>query len=134
LIKVDATPGKDFSEFASFDLSIDDQASAALADARDTIAAPALAGTHLAFLSSLVRIEPNAGLVDTFLRKVTPLFAELERAGRWQELATWASMFRQLADGLREPRPDSAAAIEKTLGEFCVAGRVAALVDLCDRG
>jgi hypothetical protein len=133
LIKVDATPGKDFSEFASFDLSIDDLASAAMAAARDSITTGP-ADTHLAFLSSLVRLEPNPGLVDTFLRKVPPLFAELERGRHWQELATWASRFRQLADGLREPRPDSAVAIEKTLTDFYVPGRVAVLADLYDRG
>ena len=133
LIKVDATPGKDFSEFASFDLSIDDHASAAMAAARDSITTGP-AGTHLAFLSSLVRLEPNSGLVDTFLRRVPPLFAELERGRHWQELATWASRFRQLSDGLREPRPDTAIAIEKTLSDFYVPGRVAVLVDLYDRG
>jgi hypothetical protein len=133
LIKVDATPGKDFSEFASFDLSIDDQASAAMAAARDSITTGP-AGTHLAFLSSLVRLEPNSGLVDTFLRKVPPLFAALERGRHWQELATWASRFRQLADGLREPRPDTAIAIEKTLSDFYVPGRVLVLVDLYDGG
>jgi hypothetical protein len=133
LIKVDATPGKDFSEFAAFDLSIDDQASAALATARDGITST-VAGTHLGFLSSLVRLEPNADLVETFLRRVPLLFADLERDGRWQELATWASAFRQLADDLREPRPDTAVAIEKALSEFCVARRVAALSDLYDRG
>jgi hypothetical protein len=134
LIKVDATPGKDFSEFASFDLSIDDQASAAMSAARDTISAAGLASTHLAFLQSLVRLEPNSALVGAFLQKVAPLFARLEQGGQWQELATWASMFRQLADGFREARPDTAAAIENTLTEFCVQGRVAVLVDLYSRG
>jgi len=134
LIKVDATPGKDFSEFASFDLSIDDQASAAMAAARDTITAAGPAGTHLAFLSSLVLLAPNPGLVDTFLRRVPTLFAELERGRQWQELATWASRFRQLADGLREARPDTAVAIEKTLSDFYVPGHVAVLADLYDRG
>jgi len=133
LIKVDATPGKDFSEFASFDLSIDDQASAAMAAARDSITTGP-AGTHLAFLSSLVRLQPNPGLVDAFLRKVPPLFAELERGRHWQELATWASRFRQLADGLRESRPDTAVAIEKTLSDVCGSDIVAVLVDLYDRG
>jgi hypothetical protein len=133
LIKVDATPGKDFSEFASFDLSIDDQASAAMAAARDSITTGP-AGTHLAFLSGLVRLQPNPGLVDTFLRKVPPLFTELERGRHWQELATWASRFRQLADGLREARPDTAVAIEKTLSDVCGPGIVAVLVDLYDRG
>jgi hypothetical protein len=134
LIKVDATPGKDFSEFASFDLSIDDQASAAMAAARDTITTAGPAGTHLAFLSSLVRLAPNPGLVDTFLRRVPTLFAELERGRQWRELATWASRFRQLADGLREARPDTAVAIEKTLSDFYVPGHVAVLADLYDRG
>jgi len=134
LIKVDATPGKDFSEFAAFDLSIDDQASAALSAARDSITATGPAATHLAFLASLVRLEPNPGLVETFLRKVAPLFAELERGHHWRELATWASTFRQLANELREQRPGTAVAIDKALSDFYVPGRVAVLVDLYDRG
>jgi len=134
LIKVDATPGKDFSEFAAFDLSIDDQASAAMSAARDSITAPGPAATHLAFLASLVRLEPNPGLVETFLRKVAPLFAELERGHHWRELATWASTFRQLANELREQRPGTAVAIDKALSDFYVPGRVAVLVDLYDRG
>jgi len=133
LIKVDATPGKDFSEFAAFDLSIDDQASAALSAARDSITATGPAATHLAFLASLVRLEPNPGLVETFLRKVAPLFAELERGHHWRELATWASTFRQLANELREQRPGTAVAIDKALSDFYVPGRVAVLVDLYDR-
>jgi len=134
LIKVDATPGKDFSEFAAFDLSIDDQASAAMSAARDSITATGPAATHLAFLASLVRLEPNPGLVETFLRKVAPLFAELERGHHWRELATWASTFRQLANELREQRPGTAVAIDKALSDFYVPGRVAVLVDLYDRG
>jgi hypothetical protein len=134
LIRVDATPGKDFSEFASFDLSIDDQASAAFAAARDAIAATGQTGTHLGFLANLVRLEPNAGLVDTFLRQVPALFAELEHNSQWQGLATWGSTFRQLAEGLQEPRPDTALAITRTLSEFWRPARVANLADLHDRG
>jgi hypothetical protein len=134
LIQVDAAPGKDFSEFASFDLSIDDQASAAMAAARDGINATGLADTQLGFLSNLVRLEPNPALAEIFLRKALPFFAELEQRGQWQELATWSSTYRQLAEGLREPRPDTALAIIKALGEFWRPARVGALADLHDRG
>ena len=134
LIRVDAAPGKDFSEFAAFDLSIDDRTASAIVAAREAIEAADLPCTQLGFLSNLVRLEPNPGVVDAFLRRVLALFAELERCERWQDLAAWASQYRQLAAGLREPRPDVADAISKALAAFQVPARVSALVDLRESG
>jgi len=134
LIRIDSTPGKDFSEFASFDLSIDDQTSASMASARDVVMASDLSGIHLGFLSNLVRLEPNPGLVDAFLRKALPHFVELEDSGRWQDVAAWASIYRRLGDALREARPDTAAAIARTLSEFYVPARVAVLAHLHEGG
>jgi hypothetical protein len=134
LVRVDAVPGKDFSEFAAFDLSIDDQTASAIVAARQAIDATDLLCTQLGFLSNLVQLEPNPGVVDAFLRRVLALFAELERCERWQDLAAWASQYRQLAARLREPRPDVADAISKALAAFHVPARVSALVDLHARG
>jgi len=134
LVRVEATPGKDFSEFAAFDLSMDDQASAAIVAARDAIGTSELWSVQLGFLSHLVRLEPDPGVVDTFLRQVLARFGELERRGRWQELSTWASKYRQLAAELRARRPEIAAAIANALAAFHVPARVAALADLHDRG
>jgi hypothetical protein len=134
LVRVDAAPGKDFSEFAAFDLSIDDQTASAIVAAREAIDATDLPCIQLAFLSNLVHLEPNPGVVDTFLRLVLARFAELERCERWQDLAAWGSQFRQLAARLREPRPDVADAISKALAAFYVPARVSALADLHARG
>src|SRR5262249_6553578 len=90
LVEVDAAPGKDFSEFAAFDLSIDEHTAGAIADARQAITATDLVAAQLGLLINLVRLEPNPGVVDAFMRRILPLFGELERAKRWGDLAIWA--------------------------------------------
>ncbi len=130
LVRVDAAPGKDFSEFAAFDLSMDDHTMASLDDARVRIGETDLAGAQLRFLASLVRLEPNPTVVDGLLRRSMPIFAALERAGRWSELAESASRYREMATSLQASRPDVADAIGSALAAFVMPARAAALVDL----
>ncbi len=134
LIRVDAGSGKDFSEFAAFDLSIDEQTASAMVDAREAIDATDLPSTQLGFLANLIRLEPNPSIADVFLRRVMTFFAELQRGERWQDLASWGGQYRQLSASLREPRPDVADAISGALAAFHVPARVSALVALYARG
>jgi hypothetical protein len=130
LIRVDAAAGKSFAEFAAFDLSIDEQAAAAIAripEAIDTTDRPAM---HLPLLWSLVRLEPNPSVVEAFLRRTMALFTELARSARQRDLASWAGRYRQLAETLQESRPDVADAISKALCAFCTPDRMMALADL----
>jgi hypothetical protein len=130
LVRVEATPGKDFSEFAAFDLSIDDEAASSIAAAGDAVGATDLQGAQLGLLSNLVRLQPNPSVVEVFLRRVLTLFEDLERAERHEDVAAWAFSFRQLAGALRETRPDVAEAIAGALAAFLVSSRAAALADL----
>jgi hypothetical protein len=134
LVQVDAAAGKDFSEFTSFDLSIDDQAAAAISAAREAIDATDLPCAQLGFLTNLVRLEPNPRVVDAFLHRVLALFVELERGARREDLAAWGSRYRQLADELRDARPDVADTISKALTAFYMPARASALLDLHECG
>lgn len=130
LVRVDAAAGKSFAEFAAFDLSIDEQATAAIGRIRDVVDLTDVPAARLPSLWHLVRLEPNPVLVEAFLRCTLVLFAELERSGRLRDLASWAGRYRQLAETLQEPRPDVADAISKALSAFCTPDRAAALADL----
>jgi hypothetical protein len=133
LVRVEAKPGKDFSEFAAFDLSIDANAAAAVARVRDGIGATDVPATQLRCLWQLVRLEPNPTIVDAFLHQAQDLFGDLERAGRWKDLAASITGYRQLADELTERRPDVAETISKALADFCEPGRILALIGLHER-
>ena len=130
LVRIDAAEDRDFAAFAAFDLSIDDETEAAIGRLRGEVIDGDPLQAQLGCLSSLVRLEPNPGLVERFLLRATALLAELERASRWQELATWLTRHRELADALRKPRPDVADAITAALGAFSTPRRAAALADL----
>lgn len=133
LIRVDAAAGKDFSEFAAFDLSIDDQASAAIASAHDAIGGADVPVERLRLLANLIRLQPNPAVAEVFLRQVTALFGQLDRSARWTELASSAAAYCGLATTLRSSRPDVATVITNALETFHIPERVAALADLHDR-
>jgi hypothetical protein len=133
LIKVQDAPGRDFTEFAAFDLSIDEQVAGALGGVRDAIRATDLPLTELQCLRSLVRLEPNVTEVNAFLQKSLGILGALERAARWRDLATQALGYRQLAGELRERRPDVADAIEHAMSAFFTADRALAIAALYER-
>jgi hypothetical protein len=133
LIRVDATQGKDFAEFAAFDLSIDEHTATAIVDVRKGIAATDTTLAQLDCLWRLVRLEPNPGTVATFMRRALDFFGELDRAARWDDLARLAARFRQLAEELKEARPDVADAVHAALGRHWTTTRALALLALHDR-
>jgi hypothetical protein len=133
LIRIDLAGGKSFAEFGAFDLSMDDQTAATIAKVRDAIGTTDLVVSKLECLWSLVRLEPNPSVVKTFLRRIERPLEELERASRWQDLASWVARYRQLADALQEPRPEVAEAIAKALDTFCTRDRAMRLVELYER-
>ena len=134
LVRVEAAPGKDFSDFSAFDLSLDEPTTAAIAAVQGTIDGTDLPVAQIQCLTSLVRLESSTGVVDALLRRVLTLLGELERLGQLDDLATWAGRCRQLAVDLREVRPDVADAISNALVAFFVPARVSALLDLHKRG
>jgi hypothetical protein len=130
LVQVEATPGKCFAEFAAFDLSIDDQTTAAIADAREVVGATDTALAQLDCLRRLVRLEPNPDLVTTFMHRALGLVGELDRAGRWGDLAAVVTSYRHLMNELRGARPDVVDAIDSALGAHWTKPRVLALLAL----
>ena len=133
LIKVDGTAGKNFAEFAAFDLSMDDQVAASIAQVGDRISSTDFLVIQIHCLRRVVRLEPNPVAVQAFLRRVLLLLGDLDRAGRWGDLAAAVSQFNELAEELCETRPDVAGAIKDAFVAFCTQGRVLALVSLHER-
>ena len=130
LIRVNAAPGRSFTEFAAFDLSMDGQTAATIEHVREAIGMTDVLVVQLECLSSLVRLEPNPARVDAFLQFAMARLAELEGASRWREVASWAARFRRCADALQESRPDVADTILAALEAFCTTDRAARLVQL----
>jgi hypothetical protein len=135
LMRVDAA-GKQFADFAAFDLSMDATATQALEDIRRAVPATDVTGTQLTCLWHLICLEPNPEAVNQFLERSFVVLAELERAGRGAEVPGWLSGYRDLADRLWEARPDVAAVITGHLAAFCTPQRALWLADLalCEPG
>jgi len=133
LTRIDREKARSFAEFAAFDLAVDAHTIATLDGIRDAIGATDVVVTQLTCLLGLVRLEPNPELVQRFVARAGRFIEVLERDSRWTEIAGWLLIQRQLADGFRETRPDVAAAINASLGEFCTLARAACLVDLAGR-
>ena len=133
LIRVDAKLGTDFSEFAAFDLSVDEQSTAVITALRQGILETDTLATQLRTVSQLVRLEPNPTLVDAFLRRALELMLGLEQASRWQDLIAEVKGYTALAKELLERRPDVSDTIGKALSDFCTPSRLLALAELHDR-
>ncbi|HEY7287067.1 MAG TPA: hypothetical protein VH497_16575 [Vicinamibacterales bacterium] len=134
LIRIDATVKKDFSEFSAFDLSIDDQAAAAIAAVGPTIVATDMLAEQIDCLWRLVRLEPNPTLVESFLTRTAAHLAELDRANRIEDLQRYVRRFKELADTLADNRPDVAETIGRGLRAFCTAARAARWIGLGKTG
>jgi hypothetical protein len=130
LVQVEATPGKCFAEFAAFDLSIDDQTAAAIADAREVIGATDTELAQLDCLRRLVRLEPNPGLVTTFMDRALSVVGELDCAARWGDLAAAVASYRHLMNELRDARSDVVDAMDSALSEHWTRPRMLALLAL----
>ena len=133
LIRIDATKETDFSEFAAFDLSMDEQAESAVADVRAGIAATDVPMAQLLCATQLVRIERNPGLVEAFLRRAVELLGALERAGRWRDLIDAVEGYGRLGEELRSRRPDVTDVISKAMSDYCTPTRLLALATLHER-
>ena len=133
LIRVDATRESDFSEFAAFDLSMDAQAEAAIADVRAGIAATDVLMAQLLCTSQLVRIERNPTLVEAFLRRALDLIGTLERAGRWSDVVATLEGYGHIGEELRPRRPDVTDVITKAMADYCTPTRLLAIATMHER-
>lgn len=133
LIKVNTSKENDFSEFAAFDLSLDESAETAVRDVRDGIAATDVPLAQLLCAYQLVRIERNPTLVEAFLQRALDLLSALERAGRWSDLIARLEDFGRLGAELKPRRPDVTDVIAKALSDYCTPTRLMALGALHER-
>jgi hypothetical protein len=134
LIRIDGSRSNNsFSEFAAFDLSIDDHATAMVTEVRDGITSTDAITSQLRCITHLVQIEPNSGLVEAFLKRAVDLVGMLERAERWADVVATIDGLRTLGTGLVERRPDVADTIARALADFCTPTRLLALAELHER-
>jgi hypothetical protein len=133
LVRIEHDRGRSFAEFAAYDLSLDEEAFKSLGAVLDGIARTDVVGTQLDCLLRLTRLEPNPEIVQRFGARAQALLEDLERNGRWTAVASWLSRYRQLAEDVRETRPDVTEAITARLVGLCTAGRSRLLLDLAVR-
>jgi hypothetical protein len=134
LIEIGSDQGKNFAEYAAFDLSVTDQTRTAVAAMVAAIAATDLLAASLETIFRLVRLEPNPDAVTAFMDRAIGVFDVMERGQRWGLLAQWTARFRALAARLRPMRPDAADAIVAGLERFFTVARAVALADLYKAG
>lgn len=133
LVKVEATPGTSFAEFAAFDLSIDAHTADLIAGAREAVSVTDTVLIQLGCLQHLVRLEPSPTLVGVFMGRAVALMDDLAGSGRWDEVADAATSFRRLTYELKPSRRDAGAAIERALAGYWTAARIVDLVALQQR-
>lgn len=132
LIRVDGSSGKTFAEFAAFDLSLDAHAHAVLDDIRSALPQGDVVVDQITCLWHLVCLEPNPETAQGLVRRSFVLLSALEDEAR-VALAAWLARYGELAERLRETRPDVADVLMAELSAFCTPDRVARLVDLSAR-
>lgn len=121
LTRIGPEAGKDFAEFAAFDLAITDETATALTSIRETVLGTEAHEAQIGCALNLARVEPNPMIVAAMIgRAVLPL-STLERRQRWHAVA---NLIVQL--------DASAAALEPTRNEVAHALRDQ-IVTLCDR-
>jgi hypothetical protein len=130
LTRIDRDNARSFAEFAAFDLALDAGTQTTLESIKSAIATSDVLVVQIDCLIKLVRIEPNPELVQRFLVRASQFIEQLERQGRWQEIAVWLARQRELAAAFREPRPDVAETIMSSLAAYCTVARANRLVEL----
>ena len=130
LVRVEASGEKSFADFAAFDLSLDASAASMLAHIRSVMPETDVTVDQLTCLWHLICLEPNPDAVNKFLDRSFALLAELEAAARGAELPAWLEAYRDLADRVREARPDVSQVLAARLTAFCTPERAAWIADL----
>jgi hypothetical protein len=130
LTRVTSDVARNFSEFAAFDLSMNEQTGAALSAARDAIATTEAGDAYIRCAIGLTRIEPNPGIVSTTLARALPSLAQLLRADRWEAATRAVEELQAIAAGLHASRPDVEKAVREALVRFCSHEFIVRVADL----
>jgi hypothetical protein len=134
LLHIDHCRAKSFAEFSAFDLALDDQAVTALAQIKAGIAASDLPGEQLSCLLKLVRLQTSPENAQRFAQRAALHLHQIQQEDRWHVFAQRLSQCAELADALREPKPDVADTVTGMLSQFCGTEHVARLIDLAAAG
>ena len=119
LTRVTADVARNFSEFAAFDLAMNEQTATALIGVRDAIAATEAAEAQIRCALSLARIEPNPGVVSATLARALAPLLQLLRAERWESVTHVVTELHALEARLQPSRPDVAKIVRDMLLRFC---------------
>jgi hypothetical protein len=130
LTRVEAGVAKNFSEFAAFDLSLNDQAISTLATVREAVVRADRLDAQLRCALGLARIEPNPAVVASILGRAMGALQTLAREQRWQDLTRTVARLGELASELTASRPDVAKAVREALTRFCDRDTVIQLAQL----
>jgi hypothetical protein len=133
LIHIETGRGASFSEFAAFDLSLDAESTRTIGALRAAIRDTDVIVAQLHCLSNLVRLEPNPTLVAGFLHCAERLLADLERQGRWEDLASWLTRYRQIGESVHETRPDVSEVVASLPSAYFTPERLHRIADLYER-
>lgn len=131
LTRVRADAAANFSEFAAFDLSMNEQTAATLEAAREAIARTDGIDAQLGAALGLVRIEPNPAIVEGMLARPILALQTLAREQRWNDLSRWASAFGEVASTLDESRADVSRTVRDALQRVSDRDLVRQIAELC---
>jgi hypothetical protein len=134
LVNIERDRARSFADFSAFDLALDAQTAATLAQIRDHIAADDVIAGRLGCLWQLTRLEPNPEVAQGFVESAASLLLQLERDSTVPVFASWLLRYRDLADALVENRPDVGRLIAAILSRMCTPGRALRLADLAAAG
>jgi hypothetical protein len=119
LTRVTSDVARNFSEFAAFDLAMNEQTMSALDAVREAIAAAEVVDAQVRCALSLARIEPNPVIVSATLARTLPPLVQMVRAERWDAVTHVVTELQAIAARLQVPRPDVAKTVRETLVRFC---------------
>ncbi len=134
LVRIDRDRAKNVAEFAAFDLAVDRDTRDVLSQIRDGIVATDTTSVQLDCLYKLSRLEPNPETVEQFSNRARPLLQALEQAQRWPAFAAWMGRYRDLADSLRDTRPEVADLLRGHLSKLCTPEHATLIVSLAEHG
>jgi hypothetical protein len=130
LIRVTGGVAKDFSEFAAFELAVNDETTATLHGIRDAIAAADACDAQVGCALGLARIEPNPAVVKTILERAIPSMHAVLGSGRWDAVLVFLRRLQTTAATLDTLRPDVAPTVRDAMASFCNRHFIAGLADL----
>jgi HEAT repeats len=123
-IRVTTEAGKDFSTFATFDVSLDATTRTALASIVSEVDATDMTLTRLTCVRDVLTVEPNPEVASGLVTRAGSLLAEIVGRKDWPVSTALVASFRELAEAGQEERPEVADQVRAMLAGL-------ASTDLC---